>query len=90
MKKVMLTIAGMLMIGMAAVNAQVDTTRAKTPTYELNNQVPKSYVLVTSDEIPATLKTTLQESEYYGWEKGSFYQNKGTNEYLVRIGDPNA
>ena len=89
MKRIMLTIVGMLMIGMAAVNAQADTTRTKSSELQMNTQVPKDFVMITSDDVPASLKTTLQESEYTGWEKGTLYQNKGTNQYLVRIGTGN-
>jgi hypothetical protein len=96
MKKIMLTLAGALFIGVAAVNAQ-DTTRTKsdptqTPAQQsikqpgTQNSVPKGYSMIKSDGLPSSLRTTLQGNEYYGWESGTVYQNKANNQYLVQVG----
>jgi hypothetical protein len=94
MRKLMLTLAGALMISMTAtvVNAQ-DTTQVqqqKDPTLQINQQkVPKDYSLIKTDEVPASLRTALKGDEYLGWESGWIYQNKTNNQYLVRIGTGN-
>lgn len=95
MKKIMLTLAGALFIGVAAVNAQ-DTTRTKTTTPQqesirqpgqtANPTVPKGYSMIKSDNLPSSLRTTLQGNEYYGWESGTIYQNRTNNQYLVTTG----
>jgi hypothetical protein len=98
MKKIMLTLAGALFIGVAAVNAQ-DTTRTKTKSTETQTQsirqpgqaganaaVPKGYTMIKSDDLPSSLRTTLQGNEYYGWESGTVYQNRTNNQYLITTG----
>lgn len=96
MKKLILSIAAMLMIGMATVYAQSDTLSntssakpkpQKPTTYQ--TQVPKGYMNMKSDDLPASLRTTLRGEEYTGWEQGTFYQNRTDNQYLVRIGTGN-
>jgi len=95
MKKIMLTLAGALFIGVAAVNAQ-DTTRTQTKSTQTQSQsirqpganpsVPKGYSMIKSDDLPSSLRTTLQGNEYYGWESGTVYQNRTNNQYLVTVG----
>src|SRR5690349_10139304 len=95
MKKLILSIAAMLMIGMATVYAQADTLsnssakpKPQKPT-AYQNLIPKGYVNMKSDDLPPSLKTTLRGEEYTGWEQGTFYQNKSTSQYLVRVGTGN-
>ena len=93
MKKIMLTLAGALFIGVAAVNAQ-DTTRTKSTSSQTQalqqpgtkTSVPKGYSMIKSDDLPSSLRTTLQGNEYYGWESGTVYQNRTNNQYLVTVG----
>lgn len=83
MKKVMLTLAGMLFIGIVALQAQSqdttvlprqDTTVAPTPEPEQPEQQEGSYMLrdmtaLQASEIPSTLRETLQgDSQYKGWD----------------------
>lgn len=91
MKKVMLTLVGIAMMGVVAVNAQDSTqqTQPVSPTLQINQQIPQDFSLITVDEIPASLKTSLTGAEYTGWEQGSFYRNRTTNQYLVRVGTGN-
>ncbi|MFD1001197.1 hypothetical protein ACFQ21_17850 [Ohtaekwangia kribbensis] len=96
MKKLMLLFAGMLMLGIVAVNAQQVDTTGVTPspqqeqpsaTQQPSDQyIQKDYDVVKSADVPASLRTTLKGSEYTGWESGSVYRNKTTNGYMVRIG----
>jgi hypothetical protein len=44
-------------------------------------------VMITSSEVPVSLRTTLSDKKYTGWEKSTIYRNKATNEYLVEIRD---
>ena len=45
-------------------------------------------VEVQEDQVPETLRTTLQESEYEGWkESGKLYRNPSTSEYVLIIDD---
>jgi hypothetical protein len=94
MKKVILTMAGALMIGIAAVNAQTDTTRRTDPTIPAQKEQPSQQqdqyrggelVPVMPDQIPATLKKTLEAPEYKGWENASIYQNKTTQDYVLEM-----
>lgn len=106
MKKVMMTIAGMLFISLAAVNAQTDTTQ-RTPTQpssptvepgqqpdQQQQQQQRQYraadrVTVPSDQVPASLRETLQSPQYKGWENVPLYQDKTTQEYYFQMPDQN-
>jgi hypothetical protein len=94
MKKVMLTLAGMLFISLVAVNAQ-DSTRTTQPSVSqpsTTQQPSQDYqqrdmVKVKSNEVPASLRSTLQGSEYKGWESGTIYRSKSNDNYTVEIGE---
>jgi hypothetical protein len=92
MRKLILTFAGMLLFGVVAVKAQ-DTLNSSKPKQENQSSyqqgVPKNYYIVKSEELPSSLRTTLRGDEYTGWESGTFYQNRSTNQYLVRVGTGN-
>jgi hypothetical protein len=102
MKKLMLTCAGMLLIGLAAVNAQVTQDTTRTPVQQGDpavSQPPaqdqtqgqanyqRDLEQVKSSDVPASLRSTLQGSEYRGWEDGMIYRNKSDNSYQVEIGE---
>ena len=104
MKKLMLTCAGMLLIGLAAVNAQVTQDTSRTPVREgdpaisqpqqqdqTQTQEQTNYqrdmTVIKSDDVPASLRSTLQGSEYRGWENGKIYRSKTDNSYTVLIGE---
>jgi hypothetical protein len=96
MKKVMLTLAGMLFVSVLAVNAQVasDTSSTSTNQPSMSSDDQANYTrdmeVIQSSEVPASLRSTLQGSEYSGWEDGKVYRNSSTNEYLIVIGDEDA
>lgn len=93
MKKLMLTIAGLLFVSVLAVTAQVqDTTSASQPATGYQNQELNYDELeaVQSTDVPASLRSSLQGSEYSGWEAGKVYRHKTNNEFVVVIGDENA
>lgn len=40
-------------------------------------------VIIEKDEIPSTLKETLKDEKYAGWENGTIYHNTNTGEYVI-------
>lgn len=94
MKKMILTFAGSLLIGMSALFAQQqqDSTRNQNQnqnqSQSYRNMPNKSdMVMVKTTEIPASLRATLQSDEYSGWENGTVYRTKNNDQYLVEIKD---
>ena len=86
MKKITLFIAAAA-FSVAVANAQTDSLRntssgspTQTPT-TYQNYPTKDMKRVAPNEIPASLRTTLQGPEYKGWENGTIYFNSATNEY---------
>lgn len=105
MKKIMLTVAGMCLVSLMAVNAQVtqqdtqitqDTTgisdQSGQPGVYGENQsdYTRDMEVIQPTDVPSNLRTTLGGSEYSGWEEGKVYHNTTTNEYLIVIGDEDA
>jgi maltose-binding protein MalE len=86
MKKIMLTLVAVFVISMATTYAQSDTTTTAKQTTTMDQQVPKGYSAIKVDDVPSSLRTTLGGQEYLGWESGTVYQNRSSNQYLVRIG----
>src|SRR5690349_10217129 len=86
--------AALIVSSSTAAFAQQDTTRTAQP--QSQSQQPqspnqqsseqfnvKNYSEVQSTDVPASLRTTLQGTEYKGWEKGKVYrQNDGQGYYL--------
>jgi hypothetical protein len=78
-------------------NQQIDQT--KTRTTNQNDHTMKSgqdmkgdksmkgWTRVNSSDIPASLRSTLGNSQYRGWEKSSVYVNQAGDRYSVRLGD---
>jgi hypothetical protein len=94
MKKLMLTIASLLFISVMAVNAQVssDSTSVsgQPPVTDDMSNYTRDMELIQSSEVPASVRSTLQGTEYTGWEEGKVYRNATTNEYLIVIGEEDA
>ena len=92
MKKTILTLVGLLMIG-AGVNAQSDSTTTNVPdNYSQMNQaepsgtsaqqpVNQDRVRVQATDLPASMRQTLSGAQYKGWESAPIYMNKSTNQY---------
>jgi len=94
MKKLMLLCAGFMLVGLIAVNAQSsDTTKrpskapATQPTPQQSNQMTqkKDLVRVQTAEVPASLRKTLADPMYVGWETSTIWRNKTTDEYTVEL-----
>jgi hypothetical protein len=94
MKKLMLTIASLLFVSVMAVNAQVSTDTSSVsgqpPVSDDMSNYTRDMEVIQSSEVPASLRSTLQGTEYSGWEEGKVYRNSTTNEYLIVIGDEDA
>lgn len=96
MKTFMITLAAVVALGLASVQAQVlDSTRVKQtdPTYNPPTQVPgdqyiqRDYLQIRSNEAPSSLRTTLKGNDYTGWENGMLYRNRTNNGYMLRMGE---
>lgn len=90
----MLLCAGFMLVGLIAVNAQsADTTKrpskepATQPTPQPSNQMThkKDLVKVQTTDIPASLRKTLEDPMYVGWENSTIWRNKTTDEYTVEL-----
>lgn len=94
MKKLMFTIASLLFVSVMAVNAQVSTDTSSVsgqpPVSDDMSNYTRDMEMIQSSEVPASLRSTLQGSEYTGWEEGKVYRNSTTNEYLIVVGDEDA
>jgi len=44
-------------------------------------------VVIVSSDIPASLRVTLEDDTYRGWENSTIYRNRETNEYMIEIRD---
>lgn len=44
---------------------------------------------IQSSDIPANLRTTLQGTQYKGWEKGTIYRSKNNDGYAIEMKDGN-
>ena len=84
MKKLMLTYAAVFCLSAVAVNAQ-DPQKKDTATQSQNYR--QDMTVIKSSEIPASLRTTLQDAQYKGWETGTIYTNKAKDTYVVEIKD---
>jgi len=94
MKKLMLLCAGFILVGLISANAQSsDTTKrpSKAPasqtTPEESNQMTqkKDMVKVQTTEVPASLRKTLEDPMYVGWENSTIWRNKTNDEYTVEL-----
>lgn len=94
MKKTILTMAGILMMGIV-VNAQTDSTlvspdemvQGKESSAPVQNPTPANpeRVRVQATDLPQGLKQTLTGSQYNGWERSPIYMNKTTNQYSLSV-----
>jgi hypothetical protein len=94
MKKLMLLCAGFMLAGVIAVNAQSSDTTARPskapatqPAPQESNQMTqkKDMVKVQTADVPASLRKTLADPMYVGWENSTIWRNKTTDEYTVEL-----
>jgi len=84
MKKLMLTIAAVFCLSAVAVHAQ---DPQKKDTTQQSQNFREDMTVIQSSEIPETLRTTLQDAQYAGWETGTIYTSKAKDSYVVEIKD---
>jgi len=97
MKKLMLLCASCMLVGLIAANAQSsDTTKrpskattepAQQQPQQQSNQMTqkKDLVKVQSTDVPASLRKTLEDPMYVGWENSTIWRNKTTDEYTIEV-----
>ena len=96
----MLLFTGLMFTAIATTFGQADTTKSATQTPQSSqtpssqtqipgNQADQNYAKdmskIKASEIPANLKTTLQGSDYKGWENANIYKSKTGDAYVVEI-----
>ncbi len=100
MKKIILASAGIIfsiMLACAKTDTGASATMHKTDSVSFRTtpkkveDPSKDMIKIPSNEVPFSLRSTLQGSEYSGWEtNGVVYQNPGTGEYAVQINSVNS
>ena len=86
MKKLMLLVAAVFCLSAVAVQAQ-DPQKKDTTGVSQSQNYRQDMTVIKSSDIPAGLRTTLQDAQYKGWETGTFYTNKAKDSYVVEIKD---
>ena len=85
MKKNILMLAAVLCLGTVTLRAQ-EVPKADTT---IQQNYRKDMTKIQASEIPASLKTTLQDAQYKGWEQGTVYKSKNGDMYVVELNDAN-
>jgi hypothetical protein len=91
MKKIAVFLVGMFFISMSVYAQSADSTRSQRSSSDTQQQPSnkfnqQDYKLIQSAEVPESLRKTLQNKEYAGWETGKVYESKKKDGYWVRIG----
>jgi hypothetical protein len=96
MKRVKLILATTMVFAAFAVNAQ-DTTKLTIPPVQQDQTTPQNQVLkdqanfkkdmivIPSADVPASLRSTLQGTQYKGWENGTIYRNQTSDMFMVEM-----
>ncbi len=96
MKTIILIMAAAFCLSAASVNAQDATQRRDTTgttgvqqqrTQQPSQNYQKDMVKIQSSEVPDNLRTTLQDTQYKGWEKSTIYRSKNNDMYLIETKD---
>ena len=82
MKRSILILGAVLLLGLASVNAQERDTTATD-----QSKPPKGMVEISATEIPAPVLEALKGSAYTGWESGDIYKYESSDLYMVEIGE---
>jgi hypothetical protein len=94
MKKIILTVTGLFMLGLVCVRAQVDSVQQSSQEHTNMQQPSEQYkseqlVRVPASQIPTSLRQTLKNPQYSGWENSTIYLDKSKNEYSLQLMDGN-
>jgi ribosomal protein L21E len=95
MKKFMLLFAGVLFLGVTGMYAQrQDSTSMRDErqgvaalSRQSNNYTKEMMVQIQTEDIPASLRSSLQGYRYKGWENGTYYRLGNYEGYMVEIND---
>jgi hypothetical protein len=75
---------------LAAMSAQAQQPTQKDTTKASQNQNYRlDMVKIQSGEVPTSLRTTLSDTRYKGWENGTIYRSKKNDVYVVEMKDAN-
>lgn len=99
MKKIIITAVGVLLMSTTAIYAQQRDTSGyqsapssptppaqPTPPARIQDQYREpDRVIVPIEQLPSTMRQTLQEPQYKGWEHSSIYQDRATGDYTLDI-----
>ncbi|HEY9049188.1 MAG TPA: hypothetical protein VIN08_24975 [Ohtaekwangia sp.] len=96
MRKITAFLVAMFMVSIAFVHAQqTDSTRnQQRPSQSSPSTEPTQsdqyksgdFDEIESADVPASLRSTLQRTQYKGWESGKVYRSKNNSGYWVTIG----
>jgi hypothetical protein len=86
--------AAALIVSASAVASAQQTTpegttkspQAEQPSNQFNS---KDYSPIQSSEVPSSLRTTLKDATYNGWESGKLYRNNNGEGYWLSTGSGN-
>ena len=82
MKKVMFALAG-LVFGVVAANAQ--TAEPSTNAVATEQTAQQDKVKIKAEELPQTVKTSLEGEEYRGWLINAAYHHKTADTFEVEL-----
>ena len=92
MKKIKLFLAGALCLGVLVLQAQDGPqTHDGLQKDTLSTQPSQNYrpgldlIKITTDDLPAAVRSALHGSEYKGWETAIIYKNSASDTYVVEI-----
>jgi hypothetical protein len=102
MKAVKLILASVMIAGAAGTYAQDSTMISiPIPPQDQDQTTPpvqvqqdqmnfkRNMVIIQPSDVPASLRTTLQGSQYKGWERGVIYRNQTSDMFMVEMRDGN-
>ena len=90
-----------MVIAAFAANAQDTTKLDPSPPVQQDQTSPqnqvqkdqanfkKDMIVIPSAQVPASLRSTLQGSQYKGWENGTIYRNQTSDMFMVEMRDGN-
>lgn len=78
--------------GTTSPTGTTTTTETETETTIQTQQPSQAWraedrVIILADDVPASLRLTLDDDKYKGWENSTLYRNRNTNEYMIEIRD---
>lgn len=84
----MLVLVGSFCLAAMTVQAQTPTQKDTTNQSQSQNY-RQDMVVIQSSEVPSSLRTTLGETKYKGWETGTIYRGKNNDGFVLEIKDAN-